>query len=204
MHQVSCLCLCRCVGAGKQRVLVDLNSSDLKQHLVRGQMWCLALCQGQAESSSSPAYLSSFVMASPFSAPHQRFLSLQSSSSAACQGTPLLTSGKPHFCSLALFFPFILTLGDQVAAELWFGCVLPFQTHWRLRGRGRAGSGGSASRKDGAAVRTRGCAARTGRRAEQAGVVQISSAAVTAPLPKASAMMTANGASSMQKSTLVC
>lgn len=186
-------------------MLVDLNSSDLKQHLVRGQTWCLALCQGQAESSSSPAYLSSFVVAYPFSAPHQRFLSLQSSSSAVCQGTPLLTSGKPHFsCSLALFFSFILTLGDQVAAELWLGCVLPFQTRWWLRGRGRAGSGGSASRKDGAAVRTRGCAARTGRRAEQAGVVQISSAAVTAPFPMASAIMTANGVSSMQKSTLVC
>lgn len=104
MGQVSCLCLCGCVGARKQRVLVGLNSSDLKQNLVRGQMWCLALCQGQAESSPSPAHLPSFVMASPFSAPCQRFLSLHSSSSAACQGAPLLASGKPHlFCSLAFF-----------------------------------------------------------------------------------------------------
>lgn len=46
-----------------------------------------------------------------------------------------------------------------------------------------AGSGGRASRKDGASVRTQGCAVRTGRRAEQAAVVQISSAAVTAPFP---------------------
>lgn len=50
------MCLCGCVGARKQRVLVDLNSSDSKQHLVRGQM-CLALCQGQAQSSPSPTYL---------------------------------------------------------------------------------------------------------------------------------------------------
>lgn len=202
---LSHLCLCGCVGARKQRVLVDLNSSDSKQHLVRGQMWCLALCQDQAQSSPSPTYLPSFVMASSFSTPFQRFLSLQSSSSAACQGAPVLTSSKPHFsCSWALFFHFIVSLGGQVAAELWFGCMLPFQTHWWLWGCGRAGSGGSASRKDGNSVRIPGCAVRAGRRAEQAGLVQMSSAAVTAPFPTASAVMTANRVPSMQKSTLVC
>lgn len=197
------ICLCGCVGARKQRVLVDLNSSDSKQHLVRGQM-CLALCQGQAQSSPSPTYLI-FPCLSWLLLFFQRFLSLQSSSSAACQGAPVLTSRKSHFsCSLALFFHCIVSLGDQVAAELWLGCMLLFQTHWWSRGPGWAGSGGSASRKDGNSVRIPGCAVRAGRRAEQPGLVQMSSAAVEAPFPMASAVTTANRAPSMRKSTLVC
>lgn len=119
---VSCLCLCGCVGARKQRVVVDLNSSDLKQHLVRGQMCCLALGQGQAQSSLSLTCLPSFVMAFPFSAP--------SRGSCLCRAPAQQRARALHSSLLGnhtspalwqLFLHFILTLGDQVASELWLG-----------------------------------------------------------------------------------
>lgn len=138
-----------------------------------------------------------------FLSPLQRFLSLQSSSSAACQGSPLLTSRKPHFsCSLAAFSSFYFDPGwsGGFRAVAW-PHTLPFQTHWWLRVLGAAPAGRMEPLRAHGDVP----AGRTGRRAEQAAVgVQISSAAVAAPFPMASAMTAADGASSVQKSTLGC
>lgn len=102
VHHLSYL-LFLCVHVvAKCRLLVDLNSSDLKKHLARGQTWRLAWWQGKAESLPPPDYSLSFITASPSSSLSKR---LQISSSAGCQSALHLASGKAHF-SGHLFFNF--------------------------------------------------------------------------------------------------
>lgn len=168
---LSPISVCACVSGGRCKMrstswlefkwfkAAPGQRSDMMFRLVAGWSW----------EFTSPSL--SFLVHHGFSflSPCWRLLPLQSSSSAACRGTPFLASGKEHFCCL-FFLLFYFHLGHQdrtgMGAELWLVAWLPFRTPEWLWGRGWASSGGSASRKEGAAARTWGCAVRAGRRAE--------------------------------------
>lgn len=190
---VSCLCVAG--GVGKCRALVDLSPSDLKQRLVRGQPWSLALWQGEAERSPAPARPPSCIMASPFSAP--------ATGCCLCRA-PAQQHAKALLLPLLVFYFLLLYfhLGRRgragVGAELRLAVWLPLPAPGWLRGRGEAVQGqrqqeGGSRCED---VGTRG----QGRTPGRAGLVQlrISAPAVAAPFPTVSAMTSADGESSVR------
>lgn len=138
---ISCLdsCLCVAGGVGKCRVLADLNPSNLKQHLVRGQLWSLALWQGEAERSRAPACPPSCIMSSPISAPNR--------GCCLCRA-PAQQHAKALLLPLLAFYFLLLYfhLGHLYSWGGWgavSGCVVAPSRPWVVAGPWRGSSGAS-------------------------------------------------------------